>query len=237
MVTVDLPTVTEQTQRQATLDVTVIPFAEPGQSNLTQTTVNNFKTETLNTFLNRLKLQELIENFGNFLDELKHPNVKKDENFPTGDILNYLAKFYTNSNESVEQLTLLKGVRAGVLEKYGNQSDVTLTELNQKKKDLDEAKTRYEAIKDPEQKVGYYEGWFPIFRPMRESSLFGVFGAGLFLLLISIFMFLNMNGVSVSVELPVAGGFELPDFSMAGPWAIGGLVVGGVGAYLLYKYT
>lgn len=245
--TVTLPnkaSVTDGSTKTATLDVNVLQ--DLSSPTATQTRITAFPTETISTFLNNCNLPQFIQNFSNFLDECKNSNVDPAKAFPIGSgtdgeaILTYLDYFSTDYNAVLvpaSQLTYLRNVRDGVQQKYANESDTILTQLNQKKKDLDEAKTRYEAIKDPEQKVGYYEGWFPIFRPMKESSLFGIFGAGLFLLLISIFMFLNMNGVSVSVELPVAGGFELPDFSMAGPWAIGGLVVGGVGAYLLYKYT
>ena len=39
-------------------------------------------------------------------------------------------------------------------------------ELNQAQAQLDESKERYESIKNPETNVSYYEGWFPIVRPV-----------------------------------------------------------------------
>jgi len=83
--------------------------------------------------------------------------------------------------------------------------------LNQAQAQLDESKERYESIKNPETNVSYYEGWFPIVRPMSEGALFGLFGAAIFMLLLSIFIFLRLAGVVINIQIPE---IILPEFLM-----------------------
>lgn len=220
-------------------------------STLVQEDINAFPTMNVNTFLERIRLggttasTNVIKRLTDLLGDLNSGDVNQQGTLSTGDEAtlktNFLDFYGTvgadGSLTPASQLTHVNGVKDGLNTMYGGgRFSRTSDSAVASQAKLEEAKARYEAIKDPEQKVGYYEGWFPIFRPMKESSLFGVFGAGLFLLLLSIFIFLNMNGVSVSVQLPQTGGLELPDFSAAGPWAVGGLVIGGLGTYLVYKY-
>ena len=84
-------------------------------------------------------------------------------------------------------------------------------ELNQAQAQLDESKERYESIKNPETNVSYYEGWFPIVRPMSEGALFGLFGSAIFMLLLSIFIFLRLAGVVINIQIPE---IILPEFLM-----------------------
>ena len=83
--------------------------------------------------------------------------------------------------------------------------------LNEAQAQLDESKERYESIKNPETNVSYYEGWFPIVRPMSEGALFGLFGAAIFMLLLSIFIFLRLAGVVINIQIPE---IILPEFLM-----------------------
>jgi hypothetical protein len=89
--------------------------------------------------------------------------------------------------------------------------EVDNKELNQAQAQLDESKERYESIKNPETNVSYYEGWFPIVRPMSEGALFGLFGAAIFMLLLSIFIFLRLAGVVINIQIPE---IILPEFLM-----------------------
>lgn len=83
--------------------------------------------------------------------------------------------------------------------------------LKEAQAQLDESKERYESIKNPETNVSYYEGWFPIVRPMSEGALFGLFGAAIFMLLLSIFIFLRLAGVVINIQIPE---IILPEFLM-----------------------
>ena len=79
---------------------------------------------------------------------------------------------------------------------------IDMTEYNSAKAIKEESKSRLESILTPEQHTSYYEGWFPIVRPMTEFSLFTLFGTALFLLLVSIMVFLSMSGVVVQIQIP-----------------------------------
>jgi hypothetical protein len=79
---------------------------------------------------------------------------------------------------------------------------IDMTKYNSAKATAEESKSRLDSILTPEQEVSYYEGWFPIVRPMSETALFILFGTALFLLLVSITVFLSMSGVSVQIQIP-----------------------------------
>jgi hypothetical protein len=99
----------------------------------------------------------------------------------------------------------------------------------------DESKDRYEAIMTPERRTSYYEGWFPLFRPMTEAALFVLFGTALFLLLLSITIFLRMRGVELEVRLPEMAvlGFDLTPYR---GFIIGGGIFGGLLTVGLWKF-
>lgn len=208
-----------------------------------------FSTETRDNFLNStLSLTKYKNELTEFVNALSDTKINSQGTFPStagsdGEaMITFLNKFGTLSGSTLTkttQILSLENVRDSIKSKSTSIQDLSPSnEYAMKENDLDEAKARYEMIMNPEQKVGYYEGWFPIFRPMKESALFGVFGAGLFLLILSILVFLNMNGVSISVELPTGDqGISLPDFSNSRPWLLGGVALGAIVAYLLNKYT
>jgi hypothetical protein len=79
---------------------------------------------------------------------------------------------------------------------------IDMTAYNSAKATEEESKSRLDSILTPEQHTSYYEGWFPIIRPMTEFSLFTLFGSALFLLLVSITIFLSMGGVAVQIQIP-----------------------------------
>lgn len=97
---------------------------------------------------------------------------------------------------------------------------------------LNESKSRYESITNPERNVSYYEGWFPMVRPMTEPALFGLFGAAIFMLLVSILIFLRLSGVQLDIQIPEST-FALPP--NASYYMYGGVVAGIIGA-VAYGY-
>jgi len=108
--------------------------------------------------------------------------------------------------------------------------------LTQAQAALDESKSRLESITNPERNVSYYEGWFPIVRPMTEPALFGLFAAAIFMLLLSILVFLRLSGVQIDIQIPEMA-FSLPpnaSYYMYGGVAAG--IIGGIGyAYYLRR--
>ena len=95
---------------------------------------------------------------------------------------------------------------------------------------LDESQSRLAAITTPEQNVSYYEGWFPMVRPMTESALLGIFGAAIFMLLLSVLVFLRLQGVEINIIIPE---IILPYFTLppnASYYIYGGLATGIIGS-------
>lgn len=181
-----------------------------------------------------LKLQNVIDNVSTFksaVDSVLDPGSSVSEatrGYPA--INTYLTKL---ENESLLYYRLARDCiressgAASATAAYTKQSERT-----------EESKARLESITDPERATSYYEGWFPLFRPMTETALFVLFGTGILLLALSIFIFLNTRGVSVAITLPEGGlGLPLPDFSGSGPYIGGGLALGAVAGYLIFKYV
>jgi hypothetical protein len=110
--------------------------------------------------------------------------------------------------------------------------EVDQSALIKAKDTLNESKTRYESIVNPERNVSYYEGWFPIVRPMSEPALFGLFGAAIFMLLVSILIFLRLSGVQLEIQIPEST-FALPP--NASYYMYGGAAAGIIGA-VAYGY-
>jgi hypothetical protein len=81
------------------------------------------------------------------------------------------------------------------------QNDAT-DSLYSNTKQLAVSKDRYEQLHFPETHVSYYEGTFPIYRPIGQSTLFILFGVGLFLMLLSILFFLRTQGVEIQLIMP-----------------------------------
>ena len=99
----------------------------------------------------------------------------------------------------------------------------------------EESKARLESILNPEQHLSYYDGWFPIFRPMNERSLFFLFGSAIFMLLVSVLLFLRMGGVQIQVYIP-----ELTSLYNIFPpgtsyYMYGGLASGLILTYIAFK--
>ena len=118
--------------------------------------------------------------------------------------------------------------------------DISMESANEAKEKLTTSMERLEFIQNPEEHVSYYEGWFPLFRPMVRTVLFILFGLSLLLLLLSIALFLRMNGIELQFILPSSSsfgsvgamgteGFSIPS---SYTYAVGaGTVVGGILGY------
>jgi len=102
-------------------------------------------------------------------------------------------------------------------------------------KATDESKSRLDAITTPEQDVSYYDGWFPLFRPIKESSLFGLFAVSIFMLLLSVLIFLRMKGIEINIIMP-QGSIDLSWMTTYIPYGGIGIALGFAVAYILYKY-
>jgi hypothetical protein len=106
-------------------------------------------------------------------------------------------------------------------------------ELKVLEKEHDEAKARYEGITSDVERVSYYEGWFPMFRPMKEISLFILFGFSLFILIVSILLILHVSGIRVNITFPLQFFIDMYSYFGNTPGYFTSFLVGGVMVGLL----
>jgi hypothetical protein len=164
------------------------------------------RSGTKDSFLSLYKLNEMKANLQDLKTKLSAPGVDQLQPITSkpgfSDIDSYITQIETT------QLPVQRLVARCLKEEME-------VDVDSKKAKVEESKSRYEAIKSPEQRVSYYEGWFPLFRPMSESALFGIFGAALALLLGSILLFLRMQGVQLKLEFPelFLAGYDLSSYT------------------------
>lgn len=113
------------------------------------------------------------------------------------------------------------------------QTSLDLNEYTSAKDIAEESKLRLDGIRNSDTQVSYYEGWFPLFRPMSETALFGLFSVSIAILLASIVMYLRMQGIELQILMPASslGTMAIFDtlrqyssyiwFAIAGGFAIG----------------
>jgi hypothetical protein len=141
------------------------------------------------------RMNDLKTNLSFFRDGLIGSNIDQlqqiqSPNFPI--IESYLDSINTN------QIPVLQQVNQCLRETSIPDTSEYVTQLN----DTSESKVRLDAIRDMDTNVSYYEGWFPLFRPMKEVTLFGLFASSIFLLLLGIAVFLHLAGVDLDIKFP-----------------------------------
>ena len=136
-----------------------------------------------------------VSNFVTRLGESTEGNVPVESSATDDNI--EIVNTYLPYLESI-YLPLLRFVKQSLTE--AKRPDYA--EFNEQKATTDESKSRVESIKTPEQRVSYFEGWFPLVRPISEPGLFALFGIGLLFLILSIGLFLRLGGVQFQLILP-----------------------------------
>ena len=99
------------------------------------------------------------------------------------------------------------------------------TQITEAKQDLQISQERVSTLRNPDKKSSYYESWFPINRPLRNSSIIAVLVFGIFFYCLSLFMLLNTFGFRLSFSVPVMteGFMKLVPYGVS--IVIGGLVI------------
>jgi len=147
---------------------------------------------------------------------------------------------YTNSPEITAYINTLDSQvsQLGFIANCVTEQTGVTEELYAAKKRLDVSKERYDMLNSPETHVSYYEGTFPIYRPISETTLFVLFGVGLFLMLLSLLLFLRTQGIELQLVLPqtmaVSGIFGI--FQGQGMYIGIAAAVGLVLGYILHVY-
>lgn len=104
-------------------------------------------------------------------------------------------------NEAVTALQIRTGVNNATTLDTSNTSLVNTTvEIVQAKKDLQIAKDRLNSLRNTN-KRSYYESWFPINRPLRNSSKLVLLGLGIFFFALTSFAFLNSLGLHIHLNI------------------------------------
>ena len=194
------------------------------------------QTQTIQT----TQAHNIMHNLQTFYSQLTDSTVDQrqtvDENAYTP-----VDSYLTNLSSSIPLIQLATNC---LTESAGTPLVTLTTDYNNQKELLDESKERLEFIKAPEEHVSYYAGWFPLFRPMKPTVLFWLFGISLALLIVSILLFLRVGGVEIHITLPAMNmglsglsgmsgiSTSYMNYLMVGS---GGLVVGGIIAYFGYK--
>jgi hypothetical protein len=181
---------------------------------------------SINTFLEKYNLASLTANIQGFRDGLLGNGVDQlqlTSNSPQKATINS----YMNTVQTT-QLPVLRLVDTCLFE--ASTPDFKKLEKTQDKVDV--SKTRLDAIRDSDTKVSYYEGWFPLFRPMSEVSLFSLFTVSVFALLFSIAVFLRMNGIEL--ELIIPGGSEFSKESFVPYLKIGSILAAVISLFVIF---
>ena len=115
----------------------------------------------------------------------------------------------TNLRSITEYLNVVKTTQIPVLNQvYNCISEANLadpTAVATAAANYDTSLSRYQELTMDPLRVSYYEGWFPIHRPLKLISMFLLFGLGMFFIIVSILFFLQMKGIQLKLEIPATG--------------------------------
>lgn len=180
-------------------------------------------------FMEQYNFADQRTTLNEFVTKLKGPTIDQNQRVDSNPGFSQVDTFLT----SLEQTqTPIQSLVSSCLREAVEPNAKAIQEA---KAIRDESKDRYEAIMTPERRTSYYEGWFPLFRPMTEIALFVLFGTALFLLLLSITIFLRMRGVELEVKLPEMAVLGL-DLTPYRGFIIGGGIFGGLLTVGLWKF-
>jgi hypothetical protein len=189
---IDIP-LKDGTSKRITFD-TDIRITYDSVNNKCSSYIYDLKTIDRNSFLSKYKIQELQTQLASNAYALSRDTINGYAAFrwdPGAPIQTYI-KSLQNTD-----IPILKYM-VNCIEESVNIPD-NRSEYIKAKEALDVSKKRLEMILNPENHVSYYEGWFPMSRPMHEYSLFILFGIALFLLLLSVVLFIRTQGIQVNI--------------------------------------
>jgi hypothetical protein len=172
----------------------------PTNQQLTCTKIKDIlrQSGSLESFLRQynLKDQALYNNIFTFNKNLSNSSI--DQRQAVSDISGYTEIKTYLEKVKTNQLPVLRLVNDCLAE----STTVNPASLVKAESDYEASKARYESVTSDIERVSYYEGWFPLFHPMKERSLFIMFGLSIILLIISVLFFLQVGGVHIKFILP-----------------------------------
>lgn len=88
--------------------------------------------------------------------------------------------------------------------------------LAQRKKDIEVARDRALNQRYPERTKSYYDGWFPLTRPLKHLTIPILIGVSLFLLSLAFFYFMAWTGLDVRMAVRLPGGLQSTGLGASG---------------------
>jgi hypothetical protein len=207
--------------------VFTIPSSPPSTC---RTIISAATTSPIHAFLARFNLGSASTNLNWQLQAFYNAIQKADQSeqidYSTGD-----GKTLNENLSAVENriLPTLELANSCLTE----NAQIDMTSYNAAKAKAAKSSARLLAIQTPETHLSYYT-WFPIIRPMTETALFVIFGFAILLFIVSILIFLRMQGVFIELHIPETSigsmeGFTLPPNAIY--YVNAGLLVGLIVAY------
>jgi len=157
-------------------------------------------------------------NNGVAFESWKNATTTDINNFPTNGILNEneLTKLQTLETDIFSTVNCLREKANAIRNMPTNIANIQerivylQAEIATKKDQYEVAKVRAESIHAPEQKTSDYEGWFPIGRTMRSTSLFILIGFSIFFTLFFFGLLMSLLGFNIQLS------WALPQFKIPG---------------------
>jgi len=217
------------------MSVTVTVGTVPTSSNILDTTVvfSNMGFTTCTPYIAYSNAPTLLTslNFTNVLSNLQTgqtrvANLLALRNAPTVTVSPELTTYMNALQPNLLQLGYIKNC---ITEQFN-----TISKLPAVQDELALSKDRYEQLDSPETHVSYYEGTFPIYRPIKQITLFVLFGMGIFFMLLSLLLFLRTQGIQLQLIVPEMGlpGMGSIEWKYIGIASIVGVVLG----YFIHVY-
>jgi hypothetical protein len=91
---------------------------------------------------------------------------------------------------------------ANNLEVSNGELDTLKTQIQESQKDLQIAEDRAATLRHPEKNRSYYESWFPINRPLTNSSIVIILAIGIFFFVMSFFILFKSFGFNLRFSVP-----------------------------------
>jgi hypothetical protein len=142
------------------------------------------------------RLNDIKTNLSLFRDGLIGSNIDQGQQVTSGNfpaIQTYLNTIETN------QLPVLRQVNQCLVETTIPDTSEYVQQANA----TSESQARLDFIQKSDTNISYYEGWFPLFRPMKEVTLFALFAISLLLLLMAIGVLLHLAGIDLDIKFPM----------------------------------
>ena len=132
---------------------------------------------------------DILANYTSFYNWLQSPSRSSCTNVTNSHVYNALRAARGNPGTTIAQLNSEIKATKAELENTRVQADIT--------------KRRAEMNVRPELTANYYDGWFPLLRPMKRASVTALIAISVFLLMISLFLLLSVIGIQSAFALMV----------------------------------